>query len=420
MAERKIENLGLKIRLTNEYINNGGVENIWDKELLQDLMKVKGDSITGETDPDTVSPRVNAFMNAILMSHMMPPVFHEHHISEYESTYQKSNSFDQWNIDTTEQFDVIYEKWKGATDALFRGQREARWRLYSNLQRLWLTNKLFDSEESYHKLIENMINLGKAEFGEQIKQILKTNHIDSENTISILGYLQHHGCPTPLLDWTYKFQNALYFGIDGLVPGSGKVEIEDYFSVYFILEKHFIGGDWRAMMQEALDKAEPIMLNKEIAKIAKDDEKKRTAMEKHFAGRKLFDKSKISGSGLINRMTSLGLLMQSSIGYFSDRGIDSGILFSMNNSKNILNQAGVFTWNPFPAKPLEMVGEEDYPGDDKAKRNYKFCSCFNINKKLAGYIKHRLEADGVTKEFIYPTPDISTKEVFEKARKKAI
>nr|MBK9653066.1 hypothetical protein [Bacteroidota bacterium] len=63
----------------------------------------------GTADPYTVSSRVNAFMMAILDSHMMSPFFHAEHISEYASTLHKSNSFDQENIDTVEQFDKIFD-----------------------------------------------------------------------------------------------------------------------------------------------------------------------------------------------------------------------------------------------------------------------------------------------------------------------
>lgn len=417
MDKREISNLDLKIKLTTEYLNNGGIEKIWDIDLVKDLGKVKKDVLTDEVDPDTVSPRVNAFMMALLASHMTPPFYHPEHISEYQSTLQKSNSFDQENIDTIEQFDSIYEKYKDAKDTLFRGQREAKWRLYSKLQRDWITQKLFNKEDSYQKLIERMINVGRTEYGTQIKQLLDAHHIDTENTVSVLGYLQHHGCPTPFLDWTYKFQNALYFGLDQLTPNQGTIEIEDYFSVYFIKEVHFAGGDWRGMIQEALDNIEQPKLMELIAKIAKD-ETTRKKMEEHFSGRKLFDKSKFAGSGLISRMVDLELLMKSSIGYFSDKDIDSGIIFSLNNSKNILNQAGVFTWNPDPNKPLEMIGEEEYLTNEKENKSYKFCRCFNINKKLLNYIRQRLEADGITKEFIYPTPEISTWEVFGKCKNK--
>ena len=419
MAKREISNLELKIKLTNEYLRNGGVEKIPDAELLKDLIKVEFNP-EGKANPETVSSRVNAFMMAILGSHMMPPFFHPEHISEYQSTLQKSNSFDQENIDTEEQFDKVYDEFKEKTDTLFRGQREAKWRLYSKLQRQWMIEKLFATEESYQNLIEKLVEIGKVDYSEQIQKLLKEHHIDTENPVSVLGYLQHHGCPTPLLDWTYKFQNALYFALDGLTPNPGTVEIEDYCSVYFIEEKHFEGGNLRTIIKEGLDANDQPELLKLIAQIANGDEKRRIAMEKKFGGRKLFDHKRISGSGLISHMTKIAHLINFPIAYFSDKDAESGIVFSLNNSKNILNQAGVFTWNADPSKPIEMVGDEQYKDGkpEEEAKDYRFCTCFNIHKNLVDHARKRLEADGITKEFIYPTPDISTWEAFEKSKKK--
>ncbi len=416
MAKREISNLELKIKLTNEYLNNGGIEKIFDVNLLEDLMKVKSGH-DGKIDPDTVSPLVNAFMLALLGSHLHPPYFHHEHTSEYQSTLQKNNSFVQENIDTVEQFDKIYEEYTAKQDTLFRGQREAKWRLYSKLQRLWLTERLFE-KYNYQSLIERMVEHGRQQYSQPIKELLQANHIDAENSIAVLGYLQHHGCPTPLLDWTYRFQNALYFAIDGLTPNPGTVEIEDYCSAYFIEEKYFEGGSLRAIISEGLDKQEEPELQRLISIFSNGDEEKRKAMQKHFAGRKLFDRSRINGSGLIAHMTKIEHLINFPIAYFSDQDRESGIIFSLNNSKNILNQAGVFTWNADPSKPIELVGDELYKEGkpEEEAKDYSFCSCFNIHKSLEPHIRKRLEADGITKEFIYPTPDLSTWEVFENCK----
>lgn len=420
MAKREISNLDLKIKLFKEYLENGGIQKIPSIRLLEDIKKVeKGAGADGKVDPDTVSSLVNAMMLAILASHQMPPFFHPEHISEYKSTLQKHNSFVQENIDTIEQFDKIYDEYSAKQDTLFRGQREAKWRLYSKLQRLWLLEKLYE-KSSYQSLIERMVELGRKQYSEQIKELLQAYHIDTENSISVLGYLQHHGCPTPLLDWTYHFKNALYFAIDGLTPNSGTVEIEDYCSVYFIEEKYFECGSLRAVISESLDAMEEPELQRMISIFSNGDEEKRKAMQKHFAGRKVFDRSRINGSGLISHMTKIEHLINFSIAYFSDQDKDTGIIFSLNNSKNILNQAGVFTWNADPSKPIELVGDEQYKEgkSEEDANNYSFCSCFNIHKSLEGHIRKRLEADGITKEFIYPTPDLSTWEVFEKCKTK--
>lgn len=418
MAKREISDLELKVKLTNEYLNNGGIEKIYDVGLLKDLMKVKS-GINGKTDPDTVTSRVNEFMLALLASHLSPPLFHPESISEYQSTLQKSNSFAQHNIETEEQFDSVYEEYATKTSTLFRGQREAKWRLYSNLQRLWLNEKHFQ-KENYQTFIERLVETGKQHYSQQIKELLKANHIDTENPVSILGYLQHHGCPTPLLDWTYKFQNALYFAMDGLTSNQGSIEIEDYCSVYFIDEEHFEGGNIRSIISRALDALEEPELQKMINIYSHGDEEKKKAMQKHFAGRKVFDRSRLNGSGLMSYMTQIKHLINFPVAYFSDNDKDSGILFSLNNSKNILNQAGVFTWNADSSKPIELVGDEQYKEGkpEEEAKNYRFCGCFNINKKLEKHIRKRLEDDGITKDFIYPTPEISTWDIYEKSMTK--
>ena len=418
MPKRKISNLDLKIKLTNEYLNNDGIEKIPSIRLLEDLIKVKSGP-DGKVDPDTVSTTVNAFMLALLGSHLSPPYFHPEHISEYKSTLQKNNSFVQENIDTEKQFNKIYEEFKGKENIIFRGQREAKWRLYSKLQRLWLAEKLHEKED-YESFLTRLVELGKEEYTRPIQELLKANHVDTSNSIAILAYLQHHECPTPLLDWTYSFQNALYFALDGLEPNKSTIEIEDYCSVYYIEEEYFEGGSLRKIMSDGLDELDALELARMIKIISNGDEEKKKEMTEHFAGRKVFDREKLNGSGLISHMTKIEHLINFPIGYFSDRDKDSGILFSLNNSKNILNQQGVFTWNADPSKPIELVGDEQFKEGttEEEAKEYSFCSCFNIHKSLESHIRKKLEADGITKDFIYPTPDINSWGIFEKCKKR--
>ncbi|GGA88440.1 hypothetical protein [Puia dinghuensis] len=55
--------LDLKVKLFNEYLENGGIEKIVFPDLLKDLLKVKS-LPNGKVDPRTVSPLVNAAMLA--------------------------------------------------------------------------------------------------------------------------------------------------------------------------------------------------------------------------------------------------------------------------------------------------------------------------------------------------------------------
>ena len=417
MPKREISDLDLKVKITKEYLENGGYEKIWSLGLLQDLKLVKVGT-DGKVDPDTVSSRVNAFMLALLGSQLIPPYYSPDNISEYETTLQKSNSFDQINIDTEEQFNEIYHEYKNKMNFLFRGQREAKWRLYSTLQRHWILDKLSGKFENYQVLLERLVEHGRKQFSERYIQLLGEKHNDADNDIAILSFLQHHGCPTPLLDWTYKFQNALFFALDNLDSSGRKTEIDDYLSVYFIEERNLEKGGMRNLIYESIEGSQEFALNQMI-ELVTEDEESRAKMREHFKGAKAIDTKRVKGSGMIAFMLKIKRMINFPATYFGD-GRPDDITFSLNNSNNIQNQAGVFTWNSDPTKPFEIVVNEqniqanNETNPDEGPQKYIFCECFNINKKLAAYITQVLEADGITREYIYPSLELNTRDIYDK------
>lgn len=414
---RVISNLDLKIQLTNEYLRTDGLENIPDIALIQDLINVKI-GINGKAIPETITPRLNAFMLAILHSNTLPPFHIDNQIIEYGSFIQKSTCFDQFKIDSKEQIDELFEKYKNSKNILFRGQREAKWRLYSKLQRFWIWDKIDESSIDYLDFLKGLIEIGREGYQAQIISILSKINIDSLNDISVLGYLQHHNCPTPLLDWTYNFTSAMFFGVDGLEIYDSPREIDNYFSIYFIKEDHFDNCGMRTLLSESLQK-ECVQKKLElITQIAKD-EKQRVEMEEHFRERSFFDKNRINGAGLIKHMNKIEHMINIPFSYFSDNDNDTGIAFSITNSENIKRQNGVFTWNSHRSKPLEVIGNELYVEAkiESEPNDYRFCECYNINKYLAEYLLLKLTETQITKETIYPDMDIDTRHVYDKTKK---
>lgn len=84
---------------------------------------------------------------------------------------------------------------------------------------------------------------------------------------------------------------------------------------------------------------------------------------------------------------------------------------------NIVNQFGAFTWNANSSKPLEQMGNEQVAEEYGDADGYRFCSCYNINKKLIEHIRKRLEEEGIIKDFIYPNPSDIAWQSFEKTLK---
>ena len=142
---KEISNLELKVKLTNEYLRNGGIQKIFDVQLLDDIINTKFNE-NGEVNSKTITSRLNAFMNVILFSQTLPPIILENKTSEYSSLIQKSLFFDQINIETENEIDDLFEKYENQSEVIFRGQREAKWRLYSSLQRFWNWDNLDDNE----------------------------------------------------------------------------------------------------------------------------------------------------------------------------------------------------------------------------------------------------------------------------------
>jgi hypothetical protein len=412
-------NLDLRFKLFKEYLFNGGIEKIFDIELIEEIERIKFSN--GKVDPNSISSKVRAMMNANLLDHLLPPFFNENSISEYLSTIQKENNFDQINIGTIEQFDRIYNEFSKKSDMLFRGQREAKWMLYSKLQRFWVTENLTKTEINYQKFLEKLVVEGKKKYGDKIFELYKTPNADTENDIAVLSYLQHHGCPTPLLDWTYEFNIALYFALDGLELPKGSAEIEEYVSVYFIEEKNFEAGNLRKLILETTFRLGETMLKKVISQVAKNQNVAKKMTQK-FGGRSIIDKDKIPGAGLILFMTKIERLLRFNLGYFSDIDKnDSGIIFSINNNHNIINQQGVFTWNANPSKPLELMGQEQFKSEvsdeeEVNEKKYWFCGCFNIKKEIAEHIRTRLEENGITREYVYKSEETEIWDVYENSK----
>ena len=102
--------LDLKVKLFNEYLNNGGIEKIDFPDLLDSLLKVKS-LPNGKVNPKTVDSLANSAMLAYIGTQLMEPFSSDKYLSQYETLLQKSIFFTQTNIETKKEFDEVFEKY---------------------------------------------------------------------------------------------------------------------------------------------------------------------------------------------------------------------------------------------------------------------------------------------------------------------
>lgn len=402
--------LGSRIKLFADWLNNGGVRTIWSQNLLKDLIAVEFDS-EGNAIESTVSSVVRSAILAYEATQRTPPSYSTEYMTEYETILQKALFFEQINIETKEDFDQIFEEHKDSNNLLFRGVSEAKWRIYSALQRYWINERL-EEKSDYKSFLKSMVENAKKQDGNLLLKYFTKKGIGPNNDLAVLSFLQHHKCPTPLVDWTTSFKNSLYFATENIKKVKGEIrEIENYFSVYFIEEKDLVEIGLTELVEKGMEEILP-HIKQTIIENGKKEGMTEDEIQKFFGRDRLKDSVKmLHQQNLIEYLASIDRLIDFQLTYFSDWNDDTDIEFSLNNNLNIINQAGVFIWNSHPYKPIEQIGNELY--GEKDDMIYRFSKCYNINKKLAPYIIKKIRTEGVDKNYIYPNPEIIARKTFE-------
>lgn len=295
-------------------------------------------------------------------------------VQSYSDFKQKSLFFtgEKTIIDTKSDFDNFFRGfiYKGNTkNYFFRGMNEAKYMLYNSGQRAWLTYELNKYGISYQEFMNKQVLEVR-----QIQKGLLSKFYKSfgyyPNDISMLSFLQHYGGATPFLDFTENLYVGLYFAMDGLKhnPSSG---IDNYFSIYVIENNGKILQNWDTLLESELREIE----KRNQAKV------------------------------LINDPFSLGKPFYLKWGLHDIKwtGHKPFVITINGQNLNIINQEGLFVFNPNENEPLE----------NKLQGCIK---CFNIHKSLSKYIKLKLLKKGFDKDFIYPQEEYLAKTALLKVR----
>jgi len=283
-------------------------------------------------------------------------------------------------IETLKQFEDFINNFSDRkTFYGFRGQPEAKFKLYNTAQREWLNKNLFryyayehgvyETQKGFRNFITNLIENVKAWNNGLISKYFKHLNLQN-NVIAYLSFMQHYGVPTPLLDFTTNIYYAIYFAIEHSEIYPTISEIDKYFSVYYIELENYILDFPNNFLKNELNKEKSIINDFEILDL--------------FPMIIIDDKIKE---------------------------------FNTLNNFNIINQKGFFIFNLSDFNPLEaevrsaikmakMANNKSYEEwSKKIKNEDLFIGCYNISKKLIKDIRSHLQKELINENTIYPNLD---------------
>ncbi len=313
-------------------------------------------------------------------------------------------------IDTKEELDKWFQdveeadktqKSISATTLIYRGMTEAKYKLYTSAQRLWITDEMDQwAGKLYLEFIDDLIQ--QAKNNHLIKTVFNLyGYNDADREFPILSLLQHYGAPTSLMDWSYNQNVAFFFGTDGIKKKERpwKNEIDDYFSIYRINKR-----ENRRELLNIIDFID----------------------QKSSYPRLLSFKEFGNFEGVPNPNAN-------SIFYISDfevRGESTGEHPGFSNllirrqkpitsiyNQHIIPQVGMFIFNPLPQKPLEEIFNPNMFEGGYNLHLHPF-DCFNIHKDLSEYLKRKIDVrNKINTKFIYPKLIDEVETIKEKAIK---
>lgn len=252
----------------------------------------------------------------------------------------------------------------------FRGQADSNWDLETSIERA------FNKYNLEFPLYSNKEHWILNEFKEKFH--LYSNHPPSfDNNFEWSSLLQHHGCPTRLLDFSESIYTAAFFALEessyemSSIWAINKNTLRD--NIYEILKLPYLKGKVR---KDVVNKVYIDSINQYIANI-------NTEKEEHYA---VIPIHSIKKSHRLSRQQGLFLVPIKLCGYIKEKNFMKNLAYSFNSTE--IN---------FESQKLNIIDESCNENVDLIK--------INIPKNLYKHGLKNLVKMNITAETLFPDLD---------------
>lgn len=315
-------------------------------------------------------------------------------LPKYNTLEEKGQAFNQVVITEKSEVDNLFLpaireelQRKKSYQFIYRGVSNAKYKIYSSAQRAFIENELHNIT-GFNEMIS-----GSIQKALDYQNGLLRKYLTGFNTLfdlPVLSFLQHYGAPTPLIDWTYNIEVALFFSTDGLRHDASNTDIDNYFSIYSIDKKKSLElqniSEWLAFQIATLSN---ITENNPEVDATEVSERFHQFNYESFREVRLF--------------------------YISDfeRYMNLPALTTQTNL-NIINQEGLFLFNASPDEPLE-----GFFGTNRDPFHLPKIKSYDIHKSFYYYVQDQITEIRrdlgllpLNREFIYPQEEVIAKSAF--------
>lgn len=341
-------------------------------------------------------------------------------LPNYISSDEKRKAFGEKayrQINTAREFDEWYAKMSSDTALIYRGVKEARYKNYTSAQRKVIIEEL----PNQRQLIQSELDKLRKSHGELLKEYCSSLGMTCSD-LYLLSFAQHYGGVSPLLDFSFNLDKALFFMLDEASAkegGAKKGSLDNYMSLY--------SSRYDVELEKQLIKmAEETVANKfKNSKISTEATK---ILSKTMFSLPILAQMGVTSflEGMVNRVTESGfsekkrkyaeiISEELAVPYF-DNVFSYATLCSQElpeiqpilipNKPLWVNVNGESKKSGVMISNLNIVAQEGcfvYYDKDLNPLEYQI-NCADIHKSLIPYIRLNYLSD-LTKDKIYPDPN---------------